>query len=199
MATRFPVWTLAICAGAALIFSTPALQAHFIYDRSAIADGELWRLVTGNLVHLSTLHFAYDLTAFLIAGTIIEIHGYRFFLTLCFFAATFIGVTLYYAEPRMFYFAGLSGVASAAVTYLCLHGLTEKGAWRRLCVVVLAGMTAKIGIELALGKSLLFETGTQGFVPVPLSHLVGAGTALLLFALVHLSESGPRTCAVPAQ
>jgi rhomboid family GlyGly-CTERM serine protease len=198
-AARFPVWTLVICASAVLVFGSAAIQAFLIYDRNAIAHGELWRLVTGNLAHFSTTHLGYDLAAFLIVGTIIEIRGYRYFSTLCLSAAALIGVVLYFAEPAMHYYAGLSGVVAAAVVYLCLHGLTEKGTWRWLCAAVLIGLSAKIGIELALDKSLLFEIGMQEFVPVPLSHLVGAGTALLLFVLVRLSElaRGARDVSVP--
>ncbi len=193
-ARRQPLWTLLICAGAALIFSLPSLPPLFIYDHAAIAHGELWRLVTGNLVHLSPAHLGYDLAAFFIAGAIIEVRGYRLFPALCLSAATLIGVVLYFAEPAMYYYAGLSGVATAAVTYLCLHELTEKEAWRWLCAAVLAVVLAKVGFELAFGKSLLLA-GAQGFVPAPLSHLAGATTALLLFVLERFpalgNQSGP--------
>lgn len=198
-AARLPVWTLVICTSAVIVFGSAAIQAFLIYDRNAIAHGELWRLVTGNFSHFSTTHLVYDLVAFLIAGTIIEVRGYRYFSTLCLSAATLIGVVLFFAEPAMHYYAGLSGVATAAVAYLCLHGLTEKGTWRWLCAAMLLGLLAKIGIELALGRSLLFEIGAQEFMPVPLSHLVGAATALLLFVLVRLSElvRGARDVSVP--
>jgi len=182
-AARFPVWTLAICAGAALVLIVPGLGPLLIYDRAAIAHGELWRLVTGNLVHFSTTHLACDLGAFLIAGTIIEIRGYRHFPMLCLSAAMLIGIVLYRFEPAMYFYAGLSGVMTAAVTYLCLRGLTEKGTWRWLCATMLAGLAAKTGVELALGKSLLLAASTEAFVPAPLSHLVGSVTAIFLFTL----------------
>lgn len=187
-AMRPPLWTLLICAGAALVFVLPALGTLLIYDRSAIAHGELWRLVTGNLVHLSPAHLCFDLIAFFIAGAINEVRGYRRFPILCLTSAAFIGIVLYWAEPAMYYYAGLSGVAMAAVTYLCLNGLTEKGAWHWLCAAVLAGVTAKLGLELAFEKSLLLEVGAQEFFPVPLSHLVGTITALLLFVVVRFSD-----------
>ena len=185
-AARFPVWTLVICASAIFIFNFPELSAFLIYDRAAIAHGEIWRLITGNLVHLSFTHLAYNLVAFLIAGMIIEIRGYRFFATLCLSTAIFIGMILFVVEPAMYFYAGLSGVVTAAVTYLCLHGLTEKGTWRWLCAAMLVGITAKIGMELAFGKSFLLAVGTQEFVPMPLSHLIGTVTAILLFVFVRL-------------
>ena len=188
-AIRFPVLALVICASAILIFNSPELQTLLIYDRAAIAHGELWRLVTGNLVHLSTTHLAYNVAAFLIAGTIIEIRGYRLFTTLCNSAAMLIGIILFVVEPAMYFYAGLSGIVTATVTYLCLHGLAEKGAWPWLCAAMLAGLTAKIVVELILGKSFLLAVSTEEFMPVPLSHLIGAVTAILLFVLMRLSAS----------
>lgn len=185
-AIRLPFWTLAICAGAGLVFLSPFLESVLIYDRSAIAEGELWRLVTGNLVHYSAAHLGYDLMALLVAGTMIEISGYRHYPIMCFTATAFIGMILYWTEPAMSYYAGLSGVATAAIVYLCLHGLTEKGAWRWVCAAALFGLGIKIGIELAFNESLLFASGPREFLPAPLSHLVGAGAALFLFVLSRL-------------
>lgn len=169
-----------------LIFLSPFLESILIYDRTAIAHGEIWRLVTGNLVHFSAAHLAYDLVALLVAGAIIETRGYRYYPALCFVAALFIGMVLYWAEPAMLYYAGLSGVATAAIVYLCLHGLTEKGAWRWVCAAALLGLGIKVGIELTFNESLLFASGSREFLPAPLSHLVGAGAALFLFVLSRL-------------
>ena len=186
--TRFPVWTLAICAGTALVYSLPPLAAILIYDRTAIADGELWRLVTGNLVHYSTGHLGYDLLAFLVAGIIIETNGYRHYPLLCLTAAAGIGMVLYWGEPAMFYYAGLSGVATAAVVYLCLHGLIEKGAWQWMCVAALLGLGIKVAIEFTLDEPLLVAGGAKEFLPMPQSHLVGACVALFLFVLLYLRK-----------
>lgn len=180
-AARFPVWTPTISAGALLVFVYPELQSLLIYDRNAISHGELWRLATGNLVHLSRTHLTYDLTAFLIAGTIIEVRGYRFFPALILTSAVLIGIILLYAQPALHFFGGLSGVVTAAVIYLCLHGLFEKGAWRWACAFMLIGMVAKIGAELMYVKPFFLAAGTEKFVPVPLSHFAGAVTAILLF------------------
>lgn len=183
---RLPVRTLVICAAALLVHSVPGLGPLLIYDRAAIADGELWRLLTGNLVHLSDAHLALDLAAFLIAGAIIEQRGYRHFTTLCVSAAALIGVAIYLFEPQLQFYGGLSGVVTAAVVYLCLQGMTESGGWRWLCAAMLTGLSAKLWIELVSGKSLLMIVGSVNFVAVPLSHLTGAVVAVILFALLYL-------------
>ena len=188
-ASRLPAWTLAICACALIVFLVPGLATLLVFDRAAITHGELWRLVTGNLVHLSTTHLVYDLASFLIAGTIIEQRGYRNFPILCLSAAMLIGIAVFGFAPELHFYGGISGVVTAAVTYLCLHGVSEKGTWRWLCAAMLAGLAAKFWIEIALGESLLLAVSTETFVPVPLSHLIGAITALLAFVLMRLSIS----------
>lgn len=186
---RLPVRTLAISAAALLVHFVPGLSTLLIYDRAAISHGELWRLLTGNLVHLSDAHLAGDVSAFLIAGAIIEQRGYRHFMTLCVSAAALIGVAIYLFEPALQFYGGLSGVVTAAVMYLCLQGMTEQGSWRWLCAAMLAGLSAKLCIELVWGKSLLLAFSTGNFVPVPLSHMTGAGAAAILFALLLRSPA----------
>ena len=186
---RFPLWTLLVCAIAGAVYGSPSLQALLIYDRAAIDDGELWRLVTGNFVHHSASHFIQDVVALLIAGTLMEIQRLRYSAGLYLASAALIGGTLYLGKPEIIVFGGLSGMVTAAVTFLCLHGLDETGAWRWLCLAVLACLVAKIGAEMALGSSFLFTAEPQNFVPVPESHVVGAATALLLFLCTKPTRS----------
>lgn len=189
-----PVFTLLLCAAAAIVFLVPALQSALIYDRAAIADGAWWRLVTGNLVHYSLSHLLFDVAAVLIAGAFIEARGYRGYPGLCFLVAAATGIVLYVGVPQMAYYGGLSAVATASVVYLCLHGLREERAWRRLCLGVLAVMIGKIGIELAFGTSVMVYLSAQSFTPMPISHAVGAASAVL----VYLSLRNRRPERLPA-
>lgn len=178
---KLPVWTLVISTIALITFIFPQLGNLLIYDRPAIIHGEYWRLLTGNLVHFSPTHLAYNLIAWLIAGTIIELRGYRFFPVLCLSSAFAVGMTLFLFKPELSLYAGLSGMMSAAVAYLCLHGISEKGVWRWLCAAALTGMAAKTILEMVMGSSILVLMSEENFVPVPLSHLAGIVAALLLY------------------
>ena len=176
-----PVWTLLISGGVVIVYAVPGLREALIYDRESLAHGEWWRLVTGNLVHHSGRHLGYDLLAFLIAGALIEIRRLPGFAVLCLASGIAVGAVVYFLEPGMRYYGGLSGIVTAAVVYLCLWGVTETGWWRWLCAGVLSLMTVKIGVELALNQSLLDTGGQHPFVPVPLSHAAGVAGAVLLF------------------
>jgi rhomboid family GlyGly-CTERM serine protease len=184
----FPVWTLLICAAAGVIHGTPPLQALLIYERAAVDGGELWRLVTGNLVHHSTSHFVFNVVPLVIAGALIEMQRLRQFLLLCVVSGMLVGAAIHLGRLEIVVFGGLSGIVTAAVTILCLNGLNRTGAWRWLCVAVLACLVAKIGAELTLGWSLVFGGGQSDFVAVPESHVVGAATALLLFVWTALAD-----------
>lgn len=190
-AGTWPVWTLLIGGAAAAVFLTPALQGALIFDRAAIVGGQWWRFVTGNLVHHTTTHFIYDVGAFLVAGALIEVRRHSHLATLCLAAGAGIGAVLFIADPGMRYYGGLSGIVTATVVYLCLCGLSEASWWRWLCAGVLVLVVAKIGLEFALGETLVGPAKSQSFVPAPLSHVTGAVIALILFLLTRRTRGAP--------
>lgn len=177
---RAPIWTGVICALAAAVYALPALQPFLVYNRDSVAEGELWRLLTGNLVHFSGEHLAKDLAALLLAGAMIEQRDPRKFALLCVACAALIGIALFAFEPGVLVYGGLSGVAVAACAYLGLQGSAESGIFGRTCQVLLAGLTVKIALEFAGITST-----SDGFVLVPASHAVGALTAAGFFALTQ--------------
>lgn len=176
-----PVWTLLLCGAGLVVFFAPALQTALIYDRTAISHGEVWRLVTGHLVHYSPSHVVYDVLALLVAGSIIEVRRYPHFAIFCAAAALLIGALLFLALPEMQHYAGLSGLATGALVYLCLHALDEASPWRRVCLAILAVLAVKLALEIVFGQSLTTLAAETRFVPVPLSHGAGAVTAFLVF------------------
>jgi len=181
-----PLATLAICAAAALVLAVPQLQPALVYNRDAVSHGELWRLLSGNLVHFSAGHAVKDVLALLLAGALIETRRYRHFALLCLASGALIGSMLYATQPLVLVYGGLSGVAVAAVAYLCLHGSADGGAFGRACQIALVGLVAKTTIELVFGAQ-----ASADFVPVPFVHLVGALTAAALFSIARL-EIGVR-------
>lgn len=179
-APRLPAITLTVVALSVLAYCLPGTAAIFEYNREAILSGEWWRLLTGHWIHFSTSHFLYDTTAFAIAGCLIEGCGYKNFGWLCVGSTMVIGTAMLIFEPNLYICGGLSGMATAFFFFLALHGLEEKGAWRSFCMMLLILCTAKLIIELATGK-LLFVNPSESFVPVPINHVAGAFTAIILW------------------
>ena len=182
--SSYPLFATAITGTALLVFLVPSLSCCLIYDRVKIAQGEVWRLFTGNLVHFSSSHLFFNLLVFGVVGWAISNRGYPGFRVFCVLSAGLIGTTLYALRPDLAQYGGLSGVACGAVVYLALYGLAETGAWKILCAGALLLTACKILLEYRLGHFLFANSTHPAFVPVPLSHAVGSLTAVMVFCLL---------------
>jgi rhomboid family GlyGly-CTERM serine protease len=180
----FPLFATAVTGTALLVFLVPSLSGRLIYDRTEIAQGEVWRLFTGSLVHFSPSHLFFNLLVFGVVGWAISNRGYPGFRVFCILSAGLIGTTLYALTADVVQYGGLSGVACGAVVYLALHGLAERGIWRILCAGALLLTVCKILLEFWLGQFLFVNSADGAFVPVPLSHAIGSLTALMVFCTV---------------
>lgn len=185
-----PVLTLSLLGFALAAYLVPRLSRTLIYDRSAILSGELWRLVTGSWVHLTTSHLLYNVGALGVAGWLIESRGSAAFGWLCLLSAAVIGVTLLAFESAIETYGGLSGVATAAVVYLGLQSARAGGVQQILLGIVLALVGMKLGWEWLVGQPVFVETAACGtpVVVVPLSHVAGALTAVAFFTVPRFAE-----------
>ncbi|MGA3283497.1 MAG: rhombosortase [Verrucomicrobiota bacterium] len=191
---RIPVVTLTIVGAAVVVCFLPRIHPALVYDRPAILGGELWRLITGQWVHFSAGHFLYDTLALGIAGWMIESRGYPNFGWLCALSPLVIGITLLALEPQLKICGGLSGVATAAVVFLTLHGLAENGAWRWICLAVLTATVGKIVYETMTGRFIFVNFPDPSLALVPASHIAGGLTALAVYLwgkIRHRSHISP--------
>lgn len=183
--TRAPLGTLGLIACMLACFCVPALHDALVFERSAIAHGEAWRIASGNLVHFSATHLAANLLVLAVAGTLLERHGRRQTLALYALSALSTGCVLLALEPALARFGGASGIASAAVAMLALQWLKEGGRQRAVGAGLLALLATKLLLEFGTGRSLV--TGNaQGFVLVPASHAAGIAAAALFFGISSL-------------
>ncbi len=179
--SRFPMVTTAVIGTALLVHAWPALGALLIYDRQAILRGELWRAVTGHWVHFSASHLTLDALVLGVAGARVELTDRRQFVRLMVTGSMLIGVGLLALQPELGRYGGLSGLATAAVASIALGALRQAGASRRLGLAILALMTLKFAAELAGGAFIFTSITSPDIQPCPLSHALGAATAVLLW------------------
>lgn len=157
------------------------------YEREAVQHGELWRLLSGHLVHADWSHLAWNVLGLLLVWALFAgeytIGGW---LTLMLASTAAIDLGFLVLEPQLAWYVGLSGV---------LHGLMAAGlvAWLRarrdaLTVAVSVAFLAKLAWEHARGP-LPFTAGTLAIPVVHEAHSYGAigGT---LCALVLLARQG---------
>jgi len=164
------------------------------FDRDAILSGEVWRLVTGNLVHWSAEHFMLDIAAFAILGWLYEPPIRRYFESshcelrqLCSMPALIlvmscsVGLAVLFLQPEMLTYRGLSGIDSglfaAALIIEIREAKLDPARWW-FVLPALVVFIVKLVFEVVTG-GLFFGTDSLGDLgqPVPLAHLIGAVSA----------------------
>lgn len=149
------------------------------YDRAAIAAGEYWRVLTGNLVHLGWTHLALNVGALLI-GTWLFYPARTpvAWATAQIVCSLVTSAGLYFFSPEVSWCVGMSGA---------MHGLLMIGAidWirqgDRAGWALVAIWSGKLAFEQWQG-ALPMSTETLGSAIVTDAHLWGAIGGLLYVA-----------------
>lgn len=175
-------WVLAAASVALGAGGEPARLAAR-YERAGLAAGELWRLATAHCVHLGWAHTLMNLAAL---GVIAMLFGGvmrgRDWVLGTLLAAAAIDAGLYWLEPEVAWYVGLSGV---------LHGLVAVGAARLVAVqpalgaAVLAGLAVKLGLEALGGPSAWSAALVEGPV-IAAAHVYGTAGASAYAAVIGI-------------
>lgn len=170
-----PAGIAAACVLVALTHSAPALR----YER-ALIGAEPWRLLTGHLAHLGWTHLALNLAGlaamWALLGALLRPAAWLAVVLVC---ALGVSGGLYFLDPGLDWYVGLSGV---------LHGMVAAGAaagMRRDPLfhgVLLAGVVAKVAAEQLTGAELGSAALVGGNVVVD-AHMYGLAAGLLLAPL----------------
>ncbi len=190
-----PLASIGLAAFASLLFLLPALAEPLELDSSVFKTGEWWRLITGHLVHFDLQHFAVDTLTLLLLGSACElIDAKRARWTLAISALTVsVGVVLFASNIEIY--RGLSGIDSALFTFLGVQ------LWRRyrergganntalLGLLPVALFIGKIAFEITSGTSLFAPN--SAFAPVPVAHLIGGITGLVVGARRVIRSQAP--------
>jgi rhomboid family GlyGly-CTERM serine protease len=194
--------SLLLSAAAVLIWISPSATSALQYDRSALAAGELWRIVSCHLTHFSLEHLFWDVLMFAVIGTLCERRSSRRFLACLAGAAVVIPAAVWLLQPGLEIYRGLSGLDSALFVLLGVQFLREQAAARHR-----TGVAAAVLLLLAFGAKITFESVTgaavfvadDAMVPVPLAHVAG-GSIGLVFGLVDVpSRFFASRCCVPRE
>lgn len=172
----------AVCAGILLVGD--AAQHLLRYERDALLDGQLWRGLTGHLVHFSRAHLGLNLAVGAFVVFVFRRHvgwGAPLLVAL----GTSAGLFLF--ALRVKWYGGLSGV---------LHGLIVFGAlaaWRRdrrpVWLVAVMLVIAKLVVE-AIRQTPGGVAELIGVPVVPQAHVYGAISGALAFALLYRPRRG---------
>ncbi len=178
---RFP-WVsdalAVICLAIALV---PGSAETLQYDRGRVTDGEVWRLLSGQMVHWTARMALADLGVLLGLGAWLEARGERRGVVLALiFGAAFTALAVHALSPDLLVYRGSSGLASALFVLAALVVARSPGRGpRALALLAVALFLAKAGWESLTGQALFAGPLAPGVRVVPLVHLLGglAGAA----------------------
>jgi rhomboid family GlyGly-CTERM serine protease len=172
-------WQVPVALAAASIAAElggTTLRGLLRFDREAIANGELWRLLTGHFVHLGVSHMLLNVGAmmliWLLVGQGLNLHRWLMVIAACLAG---IDLAFWYFDPQLSWYVGLSGL---------LHGMLAAGLVAQFRVapresLVLGCLLAgKIVYEQVAGAMPGSEFSAGGPVVVN-AHLYGAIAGLV--------------------
>jgi rhomboid family GlyGly-CTERM serine protease len=188
-ARQIPIAIVGLCS--ALSLGGDTARESLRYERSGLAAGEIWRLLSGHFVHLGWGHLVLNLTALGIMARLFEdVLGRLEWLVVTAASALAIDLGLYYVSGTTEWYVGLSGV---------LHGLLAAGSVKLIVAREAAGpfLLALIFAKLVweqFGGPLPYSEFASGGPVIIDAHLFGAvgGIAGLMFAqLVRRLRASP--------
>ncbi|MDP5460211.1 rhombosortase [Alishewanella sp. HL-SH06] len=170
-----------------LHFSPLAWHELLQYSRPAIGQGEVWRVLTGHLLHSNAYHLLMNMVGLLL---IMLIHGHLPGRLAFGWQLLILGLGtsagLWWLAPDMLYYVGLSGVLHGI---LCYGAVIDIKQGFRTGYLILAGVLVKILSEQFSAPDLALAAQINADVAID-AHLFGASVGCLL-GLVLLSRT-PR-------
>jgi hypothetical protein len=117
---------LSLGAAALVIQLNPAWRDPLLYERLPLARGEIWRAWTGHFVHFGWPHFIADTGLFLLLGWLLQARHPRFSALALALLPVFISAVLYWFDPAMTRYGGLSALNLGLLLYLAAPGLAAQ-------------------------------------------------------------------------
>jgi rhomboid family GlyGly-CTERM serine protease len=187
-----PLLAIGALSGLLAVGGEPARQ-WARYDRTGLENGELWRLLTGHLVHLGFGHLWPNLVALAVIGALFDdVLKPREWLAAAVACALAIDAGLYVLDPGVDWYVGLSGVLHG---FVACGGLLMVARREPIGAALTVGLGAKLAWEHWAGP-VPFTAASVGGPVIVAAHLYGAASgalAALAFLGARRRASRPRS------
>ncbi len=184
-----PILTVGFVLLSILSFSWPGLTEFLRFDRQAVQGGEVWRILSAPLTHLSLSHLCWNLAAFLVFGATLEKITKSGLILVCGLTAVVSGIVCLCCHSELMYYGGASGLISGIVAYLGLLKWVEKDANRIFWLAILFLLILKIIFEVVARDPLFVIIDMNGVRLLSSSHVSGVVVAAGLFFLWQRKNS----------
>jgi rhomboid family GlyGly-CTERM serine protease len=171
------VCTLASVCAAVLVSAGPTeLREGLALERHAVLSGELWRILSGHLLHGDPALAAWDLAALALLGAWVEGRSRAELLAALGLGALLSSAAVLVLRPDLATYQGSSALASALFATECLRLLARgpDALARSVAALGLAGLAAKIALESAAFWPSPALAGAGDLESVAVAHLAGA-------------------------
>ncbi|NVJ68271.1 MAG: rhombosortase [Gammaproteobacteria bacterium] len=153
-----------------LLLLEPTASNWLEYNRTAVTNGQYWRFITANLVHLSPQHTLMNLASLwlitLIFRSLININDWIYWFLALYFC-NILGMHLWL--PELNQYVGMSGALYGLIAACCVAEMRLK-VWLSGLLLIVVGI--KIFAPQILGISSEYDSWIGGFV-VDESHIIG--------------------------
>lgn len=172
--------SVTVCVTLILILGS-GVKNWLRFDRSAILDGEVWRLLTGHFAHLGNSHAIMNLLGLWLCWLLLgkQLKPVTSLIALL-VGCVGISLGLLLLNPELRWYVGLSGVLHTLFVYGCLM---EIRAGHRDAIVLFLFISGKLIWEQLAGPLPGSESTAGGTVVVD-AHLYGAIIGLFLMPLM---------------
>jgi len=172
-----------------LLFSGETGREWLRFERSGIAAGELWRLLTGHLVHLGVSHTVLNLAGLVLVWFLVgRAFDWKQWLWVMAGSVGAIDLGLWFGAPSLEWYVGLSGLLHGMLGAGIVAGIAARSGEALILAVVVAG---KLAWEQFAGPLPGSETTSGGAVIVD-AHLYGViGGTLVAAMLIRVRGRAP--------
>ena len=191
---RPPPLVLLVALAALVIQLFPDWRAGLLYDRAAIAGGDFWRIWTGHLVHFGWAHLVVDGGLLLIVGWIAE-NEHPWFTRLGLgLMPAFISGCMFWLEPGMSRYGGLSAFNLGVLLYIAAQGWRKDWTdwfWPAVIAIYIGELVYEYYRGGSGGGAIRFDD--PGVSVATGAHLAAAGYVLLALGVTRFRSVTHRT------
>jgi rhomboid family GlyGly-CTERM serine protease len=154
----------------------PPISALFEWNRQAIAEQQIWRIVTGNVTHTNFAHLAMNLVALWMVAFLFRPSS-RSLLLNTLIISVVIGTGLLYSDLSRY--VGLSGTLHGLFAY---YAGSEWLNGRKNSAILVIGVIGKVLWEQWIGPSQSTSQLIQATIAIQ-AHLIGMIAGLVIALL----------------